>query len=69
MYRKRIDKLNNYVDTTLLVGESVNETLNNNIKMGRIIAGKIGIFDDNRTNKEVKYKDKDVKAKVIRSSS
>ena len=45
----------------------MNETLNNNIERERIVAGKIGIVDDNSTDKEVKCKDKDVKAKVDRS--
>ena len=69
MYRKRISELYNGAATALLLGESKNETLNNNIERGRIISGKIGIVDDSRTDKEVKCKDEDVKDKVIRLSS
>ena len=54
MYRKRIDELNNGASAVLLLGESVNKTLNENKERGRIIVDKIGIADDNRTDKEVK---------------
>jgi len=68
-YRKRIDELNNGTVTVLLLGESMNKTLNNNIERGGVISGKTGIVGGNRTEKEVKCKDEDVKAKVIRLSS
>ena len=43
--------------------------INENIERERIIVGKVGIVDENRTNKEVKYKEKDRKAEIIRSLS
>ena len=52
MYRNRIHELNNGAAAALLLGESMNETLNNNIERGRMLVGEIGIFDDNILTKK-----------------